>query len=65
MVSFPEAGGLADYLGQADPGFTLRVYTHLTPSSEEKTRKAIDLALGAAADGLPSSFVPGLYREGA
>lgn len=31
----------------------------------EKTRKAIDLALGAAADGLPSSRVPGLYREGA
>jgi hypothetical protein len=34
-------------------------------SSEDKTRKAIDLALGAAVDGLPSSFVPGLYREGA
>jgi integrase len=56
---------LADYLGHADPGFTLRVYTHLMPSSEEKTRKAIDLALGAAVDGLPSSLVPGLYREGA
>jgi hypothetical protein len=34
-------------------------------TSEEKTRKAIDLALGAAVDGLPSSVVPGLYREGA
>jgi integrase len=56
---------LAGYLGHADPRFTLRVYTHLMPSSEEKTRKAIDLALGAAVDGLPSSFVPGLYRAGA
>jgi integrase len=56
---------LADHLGHTDPGFTLRVYTHLMPYSEEKTRKAIDLALGAAVDGLPSSPVPGLYREGA
>jgi hypothetical protein len=47
-----------------DPGFTLRVYTHLLPSTEEKTRKAIDLALGAEADGPPSSSVPGLYRGG-
>jgi integrase len=35
---------LADYLGHADPGFTLRTYTHLMPSSEERTRKAIDRA---------------------
>ncbi|MBQ1065993.1 MULTISPECIES: tyrosine-type recombinase/integrase [unclassified Micromonospora] len=33
---------LASYLGHADPGFTLRVYTHLMPASEERTRKAID-----------------------
>ncbi|GAB3872390.1 tyrosine-type recombinase/integrase [Kibdelosporangium lantanae] len=33
---------LADYLGHADPGFTLRTYTHLMPSSGERTRKAID-----------------------
>ena len=26
---------LAEYLGHADPGFTLRVYTHLMPASEE------------------------------
>jgi integrase len=37
---------LADYLGHADPGFTLRTYTHLMPSSEERTRKAIDRAFG-------------------
>ena len=27
---------LADYLGHSDPGFTLRTYTHLLPSSHEK-----------------------------
>lgn len=30
------------YLGHADPGFALRVYTHLMPASEERTRNAID-----------------------
>ena len=33
---------LSEYLGHADPGFTLRTYTHLMPSSAERTRKAID-----------------------
>ncbi|RAO62887.1 hypothetical protein [Micromonospora saelicesensis] len=33
------------YLGHADPGFTLRVYTHLMPASEERTRNAIDTLL--------------------
>ncbi|WP_327041609.1 tyrosine-type recombinase/integrase [Micromonospora ureilytica] len=33
---------LASYLGHADPGFTLRVYTHLMPASEERTRQATD-----------------------
>ncbi|MFJ9345485.1 tyrosine-type recombinase/integrase [Streptomyces sp. NPDC101237] len=33
---------LSDYLGHSDPGFTLRTYTHLLPSSETRTRKAID-----------------------
>lgn len=36
---------LSLYLGHADPGFTLRVYTHLLPSSEDRTRRAIDEAL--------------------
>ncbi|HLL66340.1 MAG TPA: tyrosine-type recombinase/integrase [Micromonosporaceae bacterium] len=35
---------LAAYLGHADPGFTLRVYTHLLPNSEDRTRRAIDRA---------------------
>ena len=33
---------LSQYLGHEDPGFTLRVYTHLMPSSEGRTRKAVD-----------------------
>lgn len=40
-----EAGGsikaLSTYLGHSDPGFTLRIYTHLMPSSEEKARAAV------------------------
>jgi integrase len=33
---------LAEYLGHADPGFTLRTYTHLVPSSFQRARAAID-----------------------
>lgn len=33
---------LADYLGHADPGFTLRTYTHLMPSSHKRARAAVD-----------------------
>ncbi|MFD8813851.1 hypothetical protein ACFV23_20735 [Streptomyces sp. NPDC059627] len=33
---------LSSYLGHADPGFTLRTYTHLMPSSEGRIRKAVD-----------------------
>lgn len=29
-----------------DPGFTLRTYTHPPPTSEDRTRRAIDRALG-------------------
>lgn len=36
---------VSDYLGHADPGFTLRTYTHLMPASDERTRRAIDTAL--------------------
>lgn len=39
---------LADYLGHSDPGFTLRVYTHLMPSSEDRARTAMDKALRSA-----------------
>jgi integrase len=40
---------VSEYLGHADAGFTLRVYTHLMPSSHERTRNAVDEALGSAA----------------
>ncbi|MFF0158211.1 tyrosine-type recombinase/integrase [Streptomyces sp. NPDC005263] len=33
---------LSAYLGHNDPGFTLRVYTHLMPSSDARARKAVD-----------------------
>jgi integrase len=33
---------LAEYLGHSDPGFTLRTYTHLMPSSQQRTRRAVD-----------------------
>lgn len=33
---------LSTYLGHSDPGFTLRVYTHLMPSSDGRARKAVD-----------------------
>jgi integrase len=38
---------VSEYLGHADPGFTLRVYTHLMPTSHERTRKAVDAFLAA------------------
>lgn len=47
---------LAKYLGHADPAFTLRTYTHLMPTSEDRTRRAIDAVLrrtqSDASDGL-------------
>ncbi|MEU5412541.1 tyrosine-type recombinase/integrase [Streptomyces clavifer] len=33
---------LSTYLGHTDPGFTLRTYTHLLPSSEGRARVAMD-----------------------
>lgn len=38
---------VVEYLGHSDPGFTLRVYTHLMPNSRDRARKAIDVAFGA------------------
>jgi integrase len=37
---------VSEYLGHADPGFTLRVYTHVMPSSGERARQAMDAAFG-------------------
>ena len=38
---------LADYLGHADPGFTLRTYVHMMPTSSQKMKEAIDGAWNA------------------
>lgn len=35
---------VSEYLGHADPGFTLRTYTHLMEGSSERTKRAIDTA---------------------
>ncbi|MDX2971782.1 tyrosine-type recombinase/integrase [Kribbella solani] len=40
---------LAEYLGPADPGFTLQMYTHLLPSSHDRARLAIDRRLARVA----------------
>ena len=40
------ASAFEHHLGHSDPGFTLRAYTHLMPSSETRTREAIDRAFG-------------------
>jgi integrase len=44
------ASAVAEYLGHADPGFTLRVYAHLFPSSEHRARRAIDGVFRAGSD---------------
>lgn len=42
---------LSVYLGHSDPGFTLRTYTHLLPTSETRTRDAIDAAFAGGSGG--------------
>jgi integrase len=37
---------LAEYLGHADPAFTLRVYAHLLPSSHGRARTVINDRFG-------------------
>jgi integrase len=41
---------LSQYLGHSDPGFTLRVYTHLLPSSHARTKQAVDNFFTTALD---------------
>lgn len=33
---------VSEYLGHADPGFTLRTYTHLMEGSSERTKRAVN-----------------------
>jgi integrase len=37
---------VSEYLGHADPGFTLRTYTHVMPTSDARAREAIDVIFG-------------------
>lgn len=46
---------LSGYLGHTDPGFTLRVYTHLMPSSDGRTRRAVDKLYESLGWGHPSA----------
>jgi len=39
---------LSEYLGHADPGFTLRTYTHLVEDSAERTKRAVNAVFGKA-----------------
>ena len=39
---------LADYLGHSDPGFTLKVYTHLMQENTERMRLVLGSAIGEA-----------------
>ncbi|MFC9753380.1 tyrosine-type recombinase/integrase [Streptomyces sp. NPDC056921] len=41
---------VSQYLGHTDPALTLRVYAHLMPASQERTRKAVDSALRTRGD---------------
>ncbi|TDT95342.1 site-specific recombinase XerD [Streptomyces sp. 846.5] len=45
---------LSEYLGHHDPAFTLRTYAHMMPTSEGRTKRVIDAALGASIDALIS-----------
>lgn len=50
---------VAAYLGHTDEAFTLRTYTHLMPTTDERARKAIDRAFGASGSG----GVPNVYPQ--
>lgn len=41
---------VAEYLGHTDPGFTLRVYSHLMPDAADRARKAMDAFFASAPD---------------
>jgi integrase len=57
---------LAEYLGHSDPGFTLRIYTHLMPASEDRARQVVDRALTSAVDdGAGAPDVPRGRRQDA
>lgn len=56
---------LSEYLSHADPGFTLRVYTHLMKASAERTRRAVDGVFGPVVPGPESDASTPPASEGA
>lgn len=57
---------VAEWLGHSDPSFTLKIYTHLMPSSETRTRSVIDALYarrpGTESDG-PATAQPDQQAE--
>lgn len=47
LVAGESIRAVSEYLGHSGPGFILRTYTHLMPSSTERTRAAMDAAFAA------------------
>jgi hypothetical protein len=56
--------GLAAYLGHADPGFTLRVYTRLLPGSRDRAVRAIVSRSRDEQDGEQGESSSGLMARG-
>jgi len=50
LASGVDIRALSEYLGHADPGFTLRRYAHLMPVAEERARAAVEAALQSVPD---------------
>jgi integrase len=50
---------VSEYLGHHDPAFTLRIYTHLMPSGEQRARAAIARAHAPIAPTLPGAVKHG------
>ncbi len=56
---------VSEYLGHADPGFTLRVYTHVMPSSGDRARMAMEAAFGQGrrpAEAAPIAGAPSAHE---
>jgi integrase len=49
---------LAEYLGHHDPGFTLRTYAHMMPTSDSRARQAVDAAHAPADSPRTGAEVP-------
>jgi integrase len=47
LVAGVDIRTVAEYLGHADPGFTLRTYSHLMPDAADRARKAMNTFFAA------------------